>query len=85
MKQWYLLETKEDYNHAATRYEQIRDARKVSRHYKEMMLLVFLVSEYEKKKWKPVEVDPIEYIKIRMEDFGYTASDLAREYGDKEL
>jgi HTH-type transcriptional regulator / antitoxin HigA len=28
-------------------------------------------------------VDPIEMIKIRMEDFGYSAADLAREYGDK--
>jgi len=28
-------------------------------------------------------VDPIEMIKIRMEDFGYKPSDLAKEYGDK--
>jgi HTH-type transcriptional regulator/antitoxin HigA len=28
-------------------------------------------------------VDPIELIKIRMEDFGYKAADLAKEYGDK--
>ena len=28
-------------------------------------------------------MDPIELIKIRMEDFGYKANDLAREYGDK--
>ena len=48
-----------------------------------MLLLVHLVSEYEKKKWSLPEVDPIEMIKIRMEDFGYTASDLAKEYGDK--
>jgi HTH-type transcriptional regulator/antitoxin HigA len=29
------------------------------------------------------ELDPIELIKIRMEDFGYTASDLVKAYGDK--
>ncbi|GJQ33925.1 MAG: hypothetical protein HBSAPP04_27640 [Ignavibacteriaceae bacterium] len=28
-------------------------------------------------------MDPIEMIKIRMEDFGYSASDLTKEYGDK--
>jgi HTH-type transcriptional regulator/antitoxin HigA len=28
-------------------------------------------------------VDPIEMIKIRMEDFGYKPADLARAYGDK--
>jgi len=48
-----------------------------------MLLLVHLVSEYEEKKWSLPNVDPIEMIKIRMEDFGYNASDLAKEYGDK--
>ena len=48
-----------------------------------MLLLVHLISTYELKQWTVPEVDPIEMIKIRMEDFGYTASDLAKEYGDK--
>lgn len=48
-----------------------------------MLLLVHLISEYEKKLWSLPEVDPIEIIKIRMEDFGFTAADLAKEYGDK--
>ena len=30
-----------------------------------------------------LEVDPIGLIKIRMEEFGYKAADLAKEYGDK--
>jgi HTH-type transcriptional regulator/antitoxin HigA len=47
------------------------------------LLLAFLINQYEKKQWSVPEVDPIEMIKVRMEDFGYTASDLAREYGDK--
>ena len=48
-----------------------------------MLLLVHLISVYEEKKWSLPDVDPIEMIKIRMEDFGYNASDLAKEYGDK--
>ena len=32
--------------------------------------------------WSP-ELDPIELIKVRMEDFGYKPADLANEYGDK--
>jgi HTH-type transcriptional regulator/antitoxin HigA len=48
-----------------------------------MILLAFLISKYELKRWSLPEVDPIEMIKIRMEDFGYTASDLAKKYGDK--
>ena len=46
-------------------------------------MLAFLINQYEKRLWSVSEVDPIEMIKIRMEDFGYTASDLAKEYGDK--
>jgi HTH-type transcriptional regulator/antitoxin HigA len=43
-----------------------------------MLLLSLLINDYEKKHFRLPEVDPIEMIKIRMEDFGYTASDLAK-------
>lgn len=42
-----------------------------------------LISEYENKSWDLPEVDPVEFIKIRMEDLGLKSSDLAKEYGDK--
>lgn len=58
-------------------------AEKGSPHFKEMLLLSLLINQYEKKTWSLPEVDPVEMIKIRMEDFGYTATDLAKEYGDK--
>ena len=80
---WYLLENKTEYNKAAARFAEIKDAKKDANHYKEKLLLAFLINQYEKKLWSLPEVDPIEYIKIRMEDFGYSASDLAKEYGDK--
>ena len=84
MKQWFLIETKADYDEAAARYEEIHENTiKGSDEHKEKLLLAFLINQYEKKLWSLPEVDPIEYIKIRMEDFGYTASDLAKEYGDK--
>ena len=47
------------------------------------MLLALLINQYENKQSTLPEVDSIELIKIRMEDFGYKASGLAREYGDK--
>jgi HTH-type transcriptional regulator/antitoxin HigA len=56
---------------------------KGSEEHKEKLLLAFLINQYEEKQWDIPEVDPIEMIKIRMEDFGYTAADLAKEYGDK--
>lgn len=82
-KQWLLIETRKDYEEATERFEEINEAPKGSPEHKEMLLLVLLISQYEEKQWSHPEVDPIEMIKIRMEDFGYTASDLAKEYGDK--
>jgi HTH-type transcriptional regulator/antitoxin HigA len=45
--------------------------------------LVHLISKYEDLTSNLPEVDPIEMIKIRMEDFGYKSADLATAYGDK--
>ena len=83
MKQWFLIENKRDYEDATGRYEQIREAKKGTNEHKEMLLLVLLISEYEKEQWSYPDVDPIEMIKIRMEDFGYKPADLAKAYGDK--
>ena len=83
MRQWLPIETEQEYKEATRRIEEIFDVKKSSPHFKEMLLLAILISEYEKKNFRLPEVDPIEMIKIRMEDFGYTASDLAKEYGDK--
>jgi len=83
MKQWLPISTEQEYKQAASRFEEIYDAEKNSPFYREMLLLSLLISDYEKKHFSLPEVDPIEMIKIRMEDFGYTASDLAKEYGDK--
>ena len=80
---WTILETKKDYELAKKRFEEINEASKDSPEFKEMMLLALLINQYEEKLWNLPGVDPIEMIKIRMEDFGYSASDLAKEYGDK--
>lgn len=81
--QWFLLESEQDYEAATARYEEIKRALKGSDDHKEKLLLVHLISEYEKEQWDLPEVDPVEMIKIRMEDFGYKSADLAKEYGDK--
>jgi HTH-type transcriptional regulator/antitoxin HigA len=83
MKQWFLIENEADYKKAVNRFEEIREVSKDTEEHKEMLLLAHLINKYEQEKWDLPEVDPIEYIKIRMEDFGYTATDLAKEYGDK--
>jgi HTH-type transcriptional regulator / antitoxin HigA len=80
---WSILETKKEYEEAKKRFEEIDEAKKGSPEFKELLLLALLINQYEAKLWDLPEVDPIEMIKIRMEDFGYNASDLAKEYGDK--
>ena len=83
MKQWFIIQNEKEYKEALQRFEEIRESNKDSNEYREMLLLVHLISNYEMEQWSLPEVDPIEMIKIRMEDFGYTAKDLAKEYGDK--
>lgn len=82
-RNWYLLESEEDFDRAIARYELLKSAEKGSDEHKEKMLLVHLIAAYENKLWDLPEVDPVEMIKIRMEDFGYNATTLAKEYGDK--
>ena len=83
MKQWFIIETENEYKNAVNRYEEIREAQKGTDEHKEKLLLAFLINQYEEKQWDLGEVDPIELIKIRMEEFGYKPVDLAKEYGDK--
>ena len=81
--QWFIIETEKDYKNALQRFDEIIDAKKGTAAYKEKMLLSLLIGQDEESKWELPDVDPIEFIKIRMEDFGYKSSDLAKEYGDK--
>jgi HTH-type transcriptional regulator/antitoxin HigA len=80
--QWFLIETEQEYDNAVARYELIKEATTGADH-KEKLLLVHLIADYENRSWDLPDVDPVELIKIRMEDFGYKAADLARVYGDK--
>lgn len=82
-EQWFLIENVTEYHKAILRYKQIRTSKKGMPDHKEKMLLVYLINQYENSKWPKIEVDPIEIIKIRMEEFGYKSVDLAKEYVDK--
>lgn len=81
--QWFPLENELEYKIALQRFYEIMHSKKGTDFYKEKMLLSLLIAQYEENKWGLPELDPIELIKIRMEDFGFKPADLAREYGDK--
>lgn len=83
MKNWAIIENGEELKEAYTRFDEIRTANKQYPEYKEKMLLLLLISQYEEKQSTLPDVDPIEFIKIRMDDFGFKQSTLAAEYGDK--
>ena len=78
-----LIKTEDDYNHALKRLEIIFDAKKGTEEGDELELLGMLIDQYENKHF-PIDLpDPIEAIKFRMEQMGYTQNDLAKIIGFK--
>lgn len=78
-----LIKTEEDYQNALSRMDQIFDAREGSKESDEADILVILIDEYENKHY-PIDVpDPIEAIKIRMEEMQLKQKDLADALGGK--
>jgi HTH-type transcriptional regulator/antitoxin HigA len=82
-QQWSILRTDKDKEVARKRFQEISDVNKDSPDHNEKLLLAFLLNQYDEERWSIPDPDPIEMIKVRMEDFGYTATDLAKAYGDK--
>ena len=80
---WFIIETEEEYKSATSRYEDVKKTLKGTQEHKEKLLLAHLIENYESSTSILPDVDPIEMIKIRMEDFGYKSADLAQAYGDK--
>ena len=78
-----LIKTENDYNQALERLEVIFDAKKGTEEGDELELLGILIDQYENEKF-PIDLpDPIEAIKFRMEQMGYTQNDLAKIIGFK--
>lgn len=77
------IKTKADYQQALERLELIFDARKGTPEGDELAVLGILIEQYETENF-PIDLpDPIEAIKFRMEQLGYTQSDLAKVVGLK--
>lgn len=77
------IKTRKDYQQALNRLEVIFDAKKGTKEGDELEILGILIDQYEDKHF-PIDLpDPIEAIKFRMEQLGYSQSDLARVVGLK--
>jgi HTH-type transcriptional regulator/antitoxin HigA len=78
-----ILKTETDYNQALKRLETIFSAEIGTLESDEADVLGLLIDEYEKKHY-PIEApDPIEAIKIRMEEMHLKQIDLVNEMGGK--
>lgn len=77
------IRTRKDYQKALDRLEVIFDAKKGTDEGDELEILGILIEQYENQHF-PIDLpDPIEAIKFRMEQMGYTQTDLARVVGLK--
>jgi HTH-type transcriptional regulator/antitoxin HigA len=77
------IKTKKDYQLALARLELIFDAKKNSKEGDELEILSILIEKYEDEHFPIGFPDPIEAIKFRMEQLGYTQTDLAKVVGLK--
>ncbi len=77
------IKTRKDYQNALVRLEKIFDAKPGSAQGDELEVLGILIDTYEKNHYPIDFPDPVEAIKFRMEQLGYTQSDLANIVGLK--
>ncbi len=77
------LKTNKDYENALKRMELLFDAPAGTTESDEADILALLIDDYEKKHFPIDAPDPIEAIKIRMEEMQLKQSDLVNEIGGK--
>lgn len=83
------IRNKEQYHLCLTKIEELmeHDPSRTSKEGQLLETLAILVDDYEKKQqWDlPMPGDPVEIIKIRMNDLGLKQADLAEAIGDKTV
>jgi HTH-type transcriptional regulator / antitoxin HigA len=77
------IKTKKDYALAMQRLEKIFDAKPGTAEGDELEVLGILIEKYENDHYPIDFPDPIEAIKFRMEQLGYSQNDLAEVVGLK--
>ena len=80
-----IIKSEKEYNLALQRMEVIFDSKSNSKEGKEAELLALLIEEFEKENY-PIEApDPIEAIKIRMDELQLKQKDLVGVIGTKSI
>jgi len=78
-----LIKTEEGYQQALERLADLFDTKIGTSESDEADVLAMLVDEYEKKHYPIESPDPIEAIKIRMEEMHLRQKDIAEDLGGK--
>jgi HTH-type transcriptional regulator/antitoxin HigA len=80
---WNVLKTEPEYQKAIVRTMEIFHTEEGTPEADELALLLVLVKDYEDKHIHLPEIDPIEAIKLKMEELGIRAKDLETIIGSK--
>jgi len=72
------IKTPQEHRAALARIDQLMDARAGTTEATELEVLAILVERYERKEFPLVAPSPIDAIRFRMEQMGYSQADLAR-------
>lgn len=83
MKNWKVLKDEVEYKDALNRTIDIFHAEPGTPEFEELELLLVLVKDYEDKHIQIPELDPIEVVKLKMEERGLKAKDLEPIIGTK--
>jgi HTH-type transcriptional regulator/antitoxin HigA len=73
---WKVIKTEPQYKKAIKRTMEIFQAEPGTEEFDELDLLIVLVKDYENKHIVMPELDPIEAVKLKMEERGLRAKDL---------
>lgn len=78
-----MIKSEKDYQEALTRLDEIFDAPEGTSESDEADILALLIDDYENQNYPIKAPDPIEAIKIRMQEMDLKQKDLAAELGGK--
>lgn len=80
-----IIENEHQYQAYLARIDELFEAPEGSPEARELELLTLLVNKYEEEHYPLSTPDPIEFIKVRMEDLGLKDKDLVPYLGDKAI
>lgn len=85
MMNWSIIQNKKEYERALERIEQLSQnpPELQSEEGRELLLLGYLVDQFEEKEFPVRYPRPVDAIKVRMEELGLKAGDLLDIFGDR--